>query len=265
MHNDVITYEIKNNIATITIQRPEKRNSLTVDILLQIHLLLEEWKKDGPIRCVVFTGAGDVSFSAGYDILSIPTKITPELEAFMKTENPLEKAFDCIKNFPYPTIAMMNGYAFGAGVNLAVCCDIRIGANNIKVGMPPARLGLVYHPEGLKQFIEVIGMASAREMFFTGRTYQGKELERIGIVDILVEKSDLHKTTYQMAQEISENAPIALRGMKSIFNMIGKHYPLDPADQKEAERLIREGFNSDDLKEGQMAFLEKRMPIFKNA
>lgn len=264
MNHNVVQSEIENNIGTIIINRPEKRNSLTIEILLQIQLLLEKWKEKGNVKCVIFRGAGDIAFSSGYDILSIPTRITPELEKFMSAENPLEFALNSIKKFPYPTIAMLNGHAFGAGVNLAICCDIRIGAKDIKVGMPPAKLGIVYHPEGLKQFIEVIGMPAAREIFFTGRTYQGKELERIGIIDILVEKSELSTTTYKMAREISENAPIALRGIKSIFNMIGKGFILDENDQEEANRLIKEGFNSEDLKEGQTAFIEKRKPLFKN-
>lgn len=265
MSKDVVVHEIKENVGTIIFNRPEKRNSLTIDLLLKTHLLLEEWKKDGNIRCVIFRGSGDVSFSAGFDILSIPTEMTPELQEFMKSEkNPLEVAFSGIKNFPYPTIAMMNGYAFGAGLNLAVCCDIRIGTLDIKFGMPPAKLGLVYHPEGLKQFIEVLGMPTVREMFFTGHTYQSDEIKRVGLIDVLVERDELETVTHKMAKEISQNAPLALRGTKSILNMIGKGFTLSTKDQKKADQLINESFNSEDLKEGQTAFIEKRKPVFKN-
>lgn len=80
--------------------------------------------------------------------------------------------------YPYPVIAMMNGYAFGAGLNLCMCCDMRIAVQDVRVGMPPVKLGLVYHPEGLRQFIEVLGMARTRELFFTGKTYQGPRSSR---------------------------------------------------------------------------------------
>ncbi len=157
---------------------------------------------------------------------------------------------------------MINGYCFGAGLNLAMCCDIRIGADHIKAGMPPSKLGLVYHPEGLRQFIEVLGMSKTREIFFTAHTYQGLEVQSMGLADHLVPMADLSKTVYRMAEEISKNAPLSLKGMKKIMNMIGKHPDLDSEEMAKAETLIMEAFNSADLKEGQTAFIEKRKPVF---
>jgi len=261
-HTELIA-EIDNRIGTLKLNRPERRNALSISLLMELYLTLKKWAEEDVVRVAVITGNSDKSFCAGYDITEIPTGLTPEAAEILKTNNPLELALDSVKNFPFPVIAMINGYCFGARANLDMCWDIRIGADHNKVGMPPAKLGLVYHPDGLRQFIEVVGMARAREIFFTGKTYQGSEVRDMGLVDHLVPISDLPETVYRMAGEIAGNAPLSLKGTKTIMNMIGKHNLLDSGDLQKAQTLIAEAFNSDDLKEGQTAFLEKRKPVFK--
>lgn len=254
--------EIKGNVGTLTFNRPERRNSITPDMLVQIHLTLKEWAEQGTVRAVVVTGGEGKAFSSGYDILSIPTEVTEETKEVLKASNPLELGLHSLKNFPYPTIAMLNGYAFGAGLNTCMCCDIRIAADDVKAGMPPAKLGLVYHPEGLKQFIHVLGMARTREIFFGARNYQGQALLDMGLVDHLVPRSELAETAYGMAEEIAGNAPLSLKGSKRIMNMLEDSLSLNEEQLAEAENMIGHAFNSDDLKEGQTAFIEKRKPKF---
>jgi len=249
-------------VGTLKLNRPRKRNALSPDLLIRLHLALEAWEQSGEVRVAVITSADDKAFSSGYDILAIPTEMTPEMQELARKHNPLELALGTVKNFAYPTIAMLNGYAFGAGLNLAVCCDIRLGADDIRAGMPPAKLGLVYHPEGLRQFVEVLGLARTREIFFSGRTYQGAQLREMGLVDHLTSRADLAETTYALAGEIAENAPLSLKGTKRILNLLGEGLKLRDDRLKEAETLIVEAFNSEDLKEGQTAFLEKRKPRF---
>jgi enoyl-CoA hydratase len=263
MTNETLLIKTDGHIATLTFNRPEKRNSLTPDILIQIYESLSKFSEGSDIRAVVFTGAGDKAFCAGYDISVIPTSATPEIQEILRTKNPVELAMDSIKNFPYPTIAMINGHTFGAGFNLAMCCDIRIGSENLSMGMPPAKLGVVYHPEGIKQFIDVLGMARTREVFLTARTYKGKEAKEKGLVDYLVSPEELESFTYGLAGDITRNAPLSLRGTKKILNMFERSSNLSEADLKESRKLVREAFQSEDLKEGQMAFLEKRKPEFK--
>ena len=262
MEKNVLVKEISENVGTLKLNRPKRRNALSPDLLLDLHLTLKKWAENDAVRVVVITGNSEKAFSAGYDIPAIPTEISPEAAEFLKGDNPLEQALDSVKNFPFPVIAMINGYCFGAGLNLAMCCDIRIGADHIKTGMPPAKLGLVYHPEGLSQFIEVIGMAKTREIFFTGHTYTGSEARKMGLVDHLVPGNRLSKTVYAMADEISKNAPLSLKGTKKILNMIGKYSLIDSEHLNDAQALVVEAFNSDDLKEGQAAFIEKRHPLF---
>lgn len=262
MEIDVLIKEIANNVGTLKINRPDRGNALSPDLLADLHLTLQKWAKDDAVRVVVITGNSEKSFSSGYDISAIPTELSPEAAEILKASNPLELALNSIKNFPYPVIAMINGYCFGAGLNLAICCDMRIGADHIKMGMPPAKLGVVYHPEGLCQFVEVIGMAKTREIFFTGHTYSGEEVKDMHLVDHLVPGNELSKTVYAMAEEIAKNAPLSLKGIKRILTMIGKYPLIAPEYINEAEALIAEAFNSDDLKEGQTAFFEKRTPVF---
>lgn len=260
---DILQYKIEKHIGWITLNRPEKKNTLSPDLLLSIHRVLRDWADSDAVRAVVITGTGDRAFSAGYDITAIPTEISPEDAELLKNTNPLTLALDTVKQFPYPTIAMLNGYAYGAGLNLAICCDMRIGAEDIAAGMPPARLGLVYHPEGLAQFVEVLGMARTRELFLTAATFRGPELSSMGIVNRLVHRDSLHDTVTSIASAISANAPLSLKGMKRILNSLARCAPLAGEALSEAESLIHAAFNSHDLKEGQMAFIEKRPPVFE--
>lgn len=259
---DVLLSDVQGQIGTLMVNRPEKRNALSPELLAKMHMLLQQWAREDTVRVVVITGGSGKAFSAGYDISAIPTEINPELMEMFKHNNPLKLAMDSMASFPYPTIAMLNGYAYGAGLNLAICCDMRIAADDISVAMPPAKLGLVYHPEGIQQFINVVGMARTREIFLTGRTMRGLELIDMGLVNRLVPASQLHATTYALAQEIAANAPLSLKGTKRIIDMFRQEGVLSESQFREAEVLINTAFTSHDLAEGQMAFFEKRKPVF---
>jgi enoyl-CoA hydratase/carnithine racemase len=131
------------------------------------------------------------------------------------------------------------------------------------MGMPPAKLGLVYHWTGLRRFIQTIGLKSTKELFFTGRFFKGQRLKEIGLADYLLPAAELEAFVNQMAREIAANAPLALKGTKRVINRLLEASSLHENSIAEAEALALEAFNSDDLKEGQLAFLEKRKPVFK--
>ena len=249
-------------VATLTFCRPGKKNALSPELLIELYQTLEKFGKNDDVRCVIFRGDGDIAFSSGYDINDIPIKVAPELQKALKEYGPLELALNSVKNYPYPTIAMINGYALGAGFNLCVCCDIRIAADDVRMGMPPAKLGLIYHAGGLQQFIEAYGISKTKNIFLSAQTYKGKALLDWGIVDYLVKRSELETFTYDYASRITGNAPLSLKGMKKIINMFGNAMALEEEVVKQAEKIIAVGYQSDDLKEGQVAFLEKRKPIF---
>ena len=259
--NELLT-ERRGGIGILRFNRPERRNALSPQLLIRLHEALEAWAQENEIRTVVITGAGDKAFSSGYDILAIPTDVTPEMAQRIRDSNPLELALASVKNFPYPTIAMVNGHCFGGALNLALCCDIRIGADDIAVGMPAARLGVVYPCDGIAQFVQVLGLGRAREVFFAARTYRGAEVQAMGLVDHLVPRSELQATTYALAEEIAGNAPLALKGIKRTLNLIEAAAPLGAEARRESEALMAAAFQSEDIKEGQLAFIEKRKPYF---
>jgi enoyl-CoA hydratase/carnithine racemase len=211
----------------------------------------------------VIRGAGESAFSSGYDISALPTDLTPELAAALKAKNPLQTGLRAIIDFPYPVIAMINGHAYGGGCDMAITCDIRIAAEGARLSMPPSKLGVVYHWSGMMRFINVVGLANAKEMFFTGRSYEASRAQQMGLVNYVVPADHLISFTYEMAQEISENAPLSLQGLKIIFNKCSQYQKIDPEDAREMEALRDLAFSSEDVKEGQRAFQEKRKPIFK--
>ena len=263
MEQNLLLTERRDRVFRIIFNRPERRNALSPLLLYQLSEKLGQLKQEGEIRCVVVQGAGDKAFSSGYDITAIPTDVSAEVMENLKKKNPFQMALDSIQDFPYPVIAMINGMAFGGGCELAVTCDIRIAADTARLGMPPAKLGLVYMPDGLMRFVNIIGLANTKEIFFTGRYFPASRAKEMGLVHYVLPAEQLATFTEEIAQEISENAPLSLKGMKTIFNAFSKYQKIDPEDRKEIERLVAHSFNSEDLKEGQKAFLEKRKPIFK--
>jgi enoyl-CoA hydratase/carnithine racemase len=254
--------ERRGNIGVLRFNRPERHNALSPQMLIQVHQALEAWARTEEVRAVVITGAGEKAFSSGYDIMAIPTDVTPEVAERIRDSNPLALALASVKDFPYPTIAMVNGHCFGGALNLALGCDLRIGADDIAVGMPAARLGVVYPCDGIAQFVQVLGMARAREVFFTARTYRGAEVRAMGLVDRLVPRSELEATTFRLAEEIAGNAPLALKGIKRTLNLIESSAPLSVETRRETEALMTAAFQSEDIKEAQLAFVEKRAPRF---
>ena len=263
MEEKFLFTEKQGRVCTIIINRPERRNALTPLMLFQFTDTLTRLKEEGEVRCLVIRGTGVEAFSSGYDISAIPTKMTPEMAEAFKARNPLQTALRAVIDFPYPVIAMINGHAFGAGCELAITCDIRIAVEGARLSMPPAKLGIIYHWAGIMRFINVVGLANAKEMFFTARAYEASKAREMGLVNYVVPADRLTSFTYEMAQEISENAPLSLRGLKIIFNKCSRYQKIDPEDAREMDTLRDLAFNSEDLKEGQRAFQEKRKPVFK--
>jgi enoyl-CoA hydratase len=263
MPSELLLVEKKGNTCTLALNRPEKRNSLSPDLLVDLYQTMNELAKDDTVRTLILRGSGEKAFSSGYDIGSIPTRINAEIQEKLKRQNPLELALNSVENYPYPVIAMLNGSAFGAGCELALCCDIRLAADDIRMGLPPAKLGLVYPWKGVQRFIQILGVRYTKEILFTGRTIEGRQLLEKGLVDYLVPRGELIDFTQQFAEEIANNAPLSLKGMKKTINLILRSAEMREEDRKVAESLMTQAFNSEDLKEGQRAFQEKRPPKFQ--
>lgn len=263
MNRKLLLVQKKDHICTLVLNRPEKQNSLSIELIELFESILNEMAQDDAVRTVVLRGAGDKAFCSGFDIGSLPTSSNGNTSERLKTLEPVESLLHSLANFPIPVIAMLNGFAFGLGCELAVCCDLRIGAEDIHMGMPPAKLGLVYSWTGLQRFIQAIGLQSAKEMFFTGRTYKGPRIKELGLVDYFVPTEKLEEFTYNLAAEIAGNAPLALKGIKRVMNLLLRSNQLDQAQITEAESIFKEAIFSEDAQEGRAAFLEKRKPSFK--
>ena len=263
MEENLLLIERRERVVWISFNRPERRNALSPLLLFQFAEQMKRLKEGGKVRCMVLRGAGDKAFSSGYDIGAIPAGASPEMLEELRKKNPMEAALEAIRDFPYPVIAMVNGAAFGAGCELAVACDIRIAADSARLGMPPAKLGLVYIPGGLQRFVNVIGLAYAKEMFFTGRYYPVARAKEMGLVNYVVPDGELAAFTEEMAREIAGNAPLSLKGMKTTFNALLRYQKIDPEDEKLVQMLVAQTLGSEDLKEGRKAFQEKRKPVFQ--
>jgi enoyl-CoA hydratase/carnithine racemase len=259
----LLLVEKKNNICTLVINRPEKQNALSIESVELLAATLKELEEDDDVRALILRGAGDRAFCSGFDIGALPTRSNGDANRRLKLLDKVEALLQGLVNFPYPVIAMLNGFAFGLGCELALCCDIRIATKRIRMGMPPARLGLVYQWSGLQRFIQRIGVQNTKEMFFTGRTYTGRRIHELGLTDYLMPDSELEQFTYAMAEEIAGNAPLALKGIKKVINLLMQSNGLDKTRSAEAQAIFKAALLSADTQEGQAAFLEKRKPRFK--
>ena len=263
MDKDVLLVQRKENVCTLVLNRPEKRNSLSQELIQQMCKALQDLTGDDSVRTVIIRGAGDKAFCSGYNIEAIPTKDNPAIQEDLTQQTPLDLFLSSIVDYPYPVIAMLNGATFGAGCELAMCCDIRVAAQGIQMGMPPAKMGLVYHWRGLERFIQTIGLRSTKEMFFTADAYEGPRLQEMGLVDYMVPPQDLELFTYGLAEKIASNAPLSLKGTKKVINLLMRDSRMSEENMREADSVAMQAFCSEDLVEGQRAFMEKRRPSFK--
>jgi enoyl-CoA hydratase/carnithine racemase len=247
-------------VATVTISNPAKKNALNLKILGELRTSLEGLAEE-ETRCVILRGDGREAFCAGYDITAIPAGGSGEAQVLLSS-NPFDDMIRAVESFPAPVIGMLNGFAFGGGLELAVACDIRIASDQAVFGMTPARLGIIYRPAGLMRFVNVIGLPATKELFYTARKVSARRAVDLRLVNRACPPEELEQVTVEMAREIVDNAPLSIRGTKRILSMCLEFRGLPPQEAKEAEDFIRRCMESRDLTEGKKAFLEKRKPRF---
>jgi enoyl-CoA hydratase/carnithine racemase len=246
----VVLDEPAGGVARLTIANPAKRNALDREILDG----LAETLPALDARCVVLTGDGDV-FSAGYDIGDLSPERLAEEAAELLT-HPFEAALAALDAVPVPLVAALTGHAFGGGLELALACDLRVCATKARLGMPPARLGVVYSHTGLRRFVDAIGSARTRELFLTARPVDAQQALGWGLVNEVVE--DVAERSVALAAEIAALSPLSLTGNKRVLQALIP--PLDPALEAELHALRDGAFRSEDFAEGVRAFTEKRSP-----
>jgi enoyl-CoA hydratase/carnithine racemase len=246
-------------VARLTISNPTKRGALDQTILDAFTATLSELDA----RCVIITGE-QTTFSAGYDIGNLRGRERLADEADRLIANPFTAALDAVEAYRYPTLAALNGHAIGGGLELALACDLRIAAATIALGMPPAKLGLVYSHTGIRKFIDTIGAPRTRELFLVGRRIDARTARDWGLVNAIAEEGKLAEEAVELATEIAANAPLAQQGNKRVIRaVLDAQGTMDPDVERELIALRRACFASEDFREGVRAFSEKRVPEWR--
>ena len=243
------------HVARLTIDNPAKRNALDHDVLDALAGVLPALEA----RCLLLTAEGKV-FSAGYDIGALPQDdFARAAEAIVA--HPFTAAIEALDAYPFPVLAALNGHAIGGGLELALSCDLRVCSADARMGMPPARLGLIYSHTGLRKFLDAIGAPRTRELFFTARNIGAEEALGWGLVGEVVPAGEVAARGVELAAEIAANAPLSLLGNKRVIReLLAARGRLEPAVEDELVALRDACFGSEDFFEGVRAFAEKRAP-----
>lgn len=253
--NNILVRE-EEGIGFIIINRPELRNALNIDTLLEIESALDVLRDEKNIRVIIFTGAGEKSFAAGADISQLNKRTM--IDALKPN---MTATYRKIEDYEKPTIAAINGFALGGGLELALACDIRVASLNAKVGLPEVGLGIMPGAGGTQRLSRIIGKGKAMELILTGDVITAAEAERFNLISKAVPLEELMDTAKEYARRISLKGPLAVRMAKAAVNR-GADMEMETALylEKLAQTIL---IGSEDKLEGTQAFLEKRTPQFK--
>jgi enoyl-CoA hydratase/3-hydroxyacyl-CoA dehydrogenase len=247
------------HVATVTLNRPDRLNTLNPQMFDELERALGDLERDDAVRCVVLTGSGDRAFSAGADLTAF-SDVTKAFKVWRFSRR-AEDVMNRVANFPKPTVASLNGYAFGGGLELALACDFRIAARRAKVGQTEIRLGLVPGAGGSQRLLRILGEAKAKELVMLGSRLGAEEALALGILTKVVENEALEAETRAFAERLAQGPPVAMQLAKVLLNR-GGGMALDAALELEA-LAFGLATSSEDLYEGIQAFMEKREPKFK--
>ncbi len=260
MPGDLIVDRPAEGILRLAISNPKTRNALDHAILGAISDELAA--ADAGVRCVILTGAHGM-FSSGYDISDIPLADFPA-QAEKLVAHPFCRGLTALDTLDIPTLAVLPGSAIGGGLELAVACDLRLASSHVKLGMPPAKLGLIYSHSGLRRFVDAIGAPRTRELFLLGRYIDAATAGAWGLVNWVVDEDDLEETALTIAKQLAANAPLSMTGNKRVLReLLAAEGALDPDMERQLLALRASSFDTEDLIEGVSAFAEKRMPSWK--
>jgi enoyl-CoA hydratase len=254
-----VIYEKKEGIVTVTINRPQKRNALNRATRRELRSVLEEIRSSDEVRVLIITGAGDQAFVAGADITELKEMNQWDMMNYLSTLS--QQLYTDFANLEIPTIAMINGYCLGGGLELALACDIRVASEDASFGQPEVRLGVIPGGGATQRLPGLVGPSVAKELMFTGRIIDAQEALRIGLINRVVPKDKLKETVRELAGDLAEKSSIVLKLIKRSVNR-GFQATIDIglAYEALAQCLC---FTTEDHEEGLSAFLEKRKPDFR--
>jgi len=260
MTTEKMLSRVKDGVGYITFNNPEKHNAVSIEMWDALEQILDGFRSSQDIRVIVLSGAGGRAFVSGADISKFDKERSSK-EAVLSYNKRTQKVYENLETFPKPTIAMIDGYCIGGGLNLAVCCDIRICSEKSKFAMPAAKLSLGYPFSSIKRLFDVMGPGMAKHFMFTAEKISASEALACGLVQKLVSEDSIDSYVKDYALNIANNAPLTIKAMKQIGIEISKNS--DERDLLLCEKLASACFDSEDYKEGRKAFMEKRKPNFQ--
>lgn len=243
--------EINGDCATLTLNEPERHNSLSQSNMVTLTQALRDIENDPALRVVVLTGTGEKSFCSG--------AFLDELAGRVFKGNPFEELTDTLENLRLPTICAFNGSVYGGGAELSLCCDFRIGTPGMRMFVPPAKLGIHYPEKGLGRFISRVGLGAAKRILLAVETFDANALVQMGFVDYLVPREELAARTAQLARDLAALAPLSVQNMKRSLNEMAR----GAVDSEAIKRRIALCWNSQDHREATKAMAEKRPAVFQ--
>jgi methylglutaconyl-CoA hydratase len=254
----VLVEKRTDGIAIVTLNRPEAANALSSQMLAELQVILSDIKKDMDIRVVILTSSGEKAFCAGADLKERRDMTDAEAK---QTVRMIGATINEVESLPQPVIAAINGVAFGGGLELALACDIRVGALEAKVGLTETSLAIIPGAGGTQRLPRLIGLGKAKELIFTAQRLTASEAEKIGILEYAVPRSEMLGKALALAKAMAKNGPLALIQAKKAVN---KGIEVDLATGLKIEELAYDVLiPSEDRLEGLKAFAEKRQPEYK--
>lgn len=240
--------------------QPGKRNAINNAMWRGIPEAMKRFDADPEVRCVVFRGAGTEAFSAGADISEFDQRRASE-ESVGQYDSLLDQVLHSIQDSLKPSVAMIYGYCFGGGVEIALACDLRYCGESAKFAIPAAKLGLAYNVEGHKRLLETVGHAKTREIMFLGQRYGAQEALDMDMVHRVIADGELETFIEKVISDLTGNAPLSIANTKTILEEYAKSVGVP--DHARMRAAIERCARSEDYKEGRRAFMEKRKPRFQ--
>jgi methylmalonyl-CoA decarboxylase len=251
----LVRCEISDRIGTLTFDNDQKRNALGAAMIDEIIAALDACQGAEARVVILRARPGAKVWSAGHDIDELPLAVDP-----LAWDDPLERVIRAVRSFPAPVIAMIEGSVWGGACELALCCDIPIGAPNASFAITPARIGVPYNPAGILRIMSEVDTSVVKEMFFTAEPIPARRALEVGILNHLVPLEELEAFTRRMAERIASLAPLSVSVAKEQIRLISNARPMSPETFERIQGLRRKVYESQDYREGIEAFRQKRAP-----
>lgn len=246
-------------VTTLVLNRPAKRNAITLEMWKTLPGVLQELASDPDLRVLVVRGAGEDAFASGADISEF-RRVRSDVDAARTYSRTVEVADRALAAFPRPTIAMIHGFCVGGGLEVALACDLRFASRASRFGITAARLGIIYGFTSTRRLASIVGPSHARDLLLSGRLVGGAEARAMGLVNMMCDPETLEAQTYEYADGLAQQAPLSQRGAKLLLQHLQGEGEMTDSD---LTAFVEQAYESEDYREGVRAFLEKRRPRFQ--